>query len=278
MTSKKFQSFRLFTIWRSSLYLLLVKNLNRLLANSRFYILAVSVLLSIFSAAYLRGYFPSDRLYYIRLEQIYGFISIGFLYFAVILTPLSKLLGKRAWLQRVLFARRAFGVSAAYFAALHVYLVMAEQIGGLSGLSLLPTRFKVSFALGTLALIILLLMAATSFDKAIKTMTFKNWKRLHRFVYLAGVIIIIHVWLIGTHAEKPGIQIFSYCALALLFGLESKRIGNGLSKRFKLGRVKNNLAFFVIFLAMAGTLLLLPIVTKNYHSEHHDDPAGMGTH
>ncbi len=251
---------------------------STLLANSRFYILAGSLLLSIFLASYLRLHIPDDRLYYIRLEQIFGFISVVFLYIAVVLTPASKLIGKKPWLQQVLFARRAVGVSAAYFAALHVYLVMVEQIGGFSGLSLLPTRFKVSFALGTLALIILLLMAATSFDKVITFMTFQRWKQLHRLVYLAGLVIIVHVWLIGTHAEKPSVRIAGFATLGLLFALETKRIANNLTKRYKLARVEGNLLFVVLLVVMAGALLALPVLTKNYHSEHHDTGTSMEAH
>ncbi len=247
-----------------------MKKTSQLLTNSRFYILAASLLLSILIAALLRAAIPSDELYYIRVEQVFGFVSIIFLYIAVILTPLSKLLGKKPVLQKILFARRAFGVSAAYFAMLHVYIVMAEQIGGLSGLSLLPSRFVVSFILGVLALIILFAMAATSFDKVIDLMSFKRWKQLHQFVYLAGVLIIIHVWMIGTHAETPNIKAIGILALALLFGLEAKRIATTLSARFKLSQFRHNLLFYLIFALLTGSLLLLPVISRNYHSEHHD--------
>ncbi len=247
-----------------------MKKMSQLLANSRFYILATSLLLSILIAALLRAAIPGDELYYIRVEQVFGFVSVIFLYVAVILTPLSKLLGKKPVLQKILFARRAFGVSAAYFAILHVYIVMAEQIGGLSGLGLLPSRFVVSFILGFIALVILFLMASTSFDKAIELMTFKRWKQLHRFVYLAGVLVIIHIWMIGTHAETPNIKAISILALALLFGLEAKRIANTLSARFKLSQFRRNLLFYLTFVLLTGSLMLLPVISRNYHSEHHD--------
>ncbi len=218
-------------------------------------------------------------MYYIRTEQIFGLISVVFLYMAVILTPISKLIGKKLWLQKLLFARRGFGVSAAYFAILHVYLVMTEQIGGFSGLTLLPMRFKVSFILGTLALVILFLMAATSFDKAIKVMTFPRWKMLHRFVYPAGLLIIVHIWLIGTHAEKSVVRIAGFVALGILFALEAMRISNIIAIRYKMDRARNVLVFVMLFVLMTGALFLLPVLTKNYHSEHHDDnSAGMSSH
>lgn len=258
-----------------------VKIVNKLLANSRFYILTSSLLLSIFTAAYLRNQIVSDQLYYIRLEQIFGFISLSFLYVAVLMTPLGKLVGKKPWMQRLLFARRGIGVSAAYFAILHVYFSLAKQVGGFSGLGLLPARFQVSFILGTIALVILFLMAATSMDKVIEIMTFRRWKRLHRFVYLAGVVVIIHVWLIGTHMENNTIKIVSSLLLGILFGLESRRVANSLAARFKFSAAKKNSLFAVLFVVLTASLFLLPLLTKNYHSQHQDhssfvETAGLG--
>jgi sulfoxide reductase heme-binding subunit YedZ len=46
-------------------------------------------------------------------------------------------------------------------------------------------------ALGVVALIILAAMAATSTRWAMKRMG-KNWKRLHRMVYAAGIIGLVH--------------------------------------------------------------------------------------
>jgi sulfoxide reductase heme-binding subunit YedZ len=243
--------------------------LSKLLLNTRFYILVTSLLLSIFVAAFARYQIPSDQLYYIRSEQIFGLVSILLLYIAVIITPASKLVGKKPWMDKLLFARRAIGVSSAYFAILHVYLVLTQQTGGLSGLKLLPVRFQLAFLLGTIALIILFLMAITSFDKAMDFMTFKRWKRLHRFVYIAGVVLIVHVWLIGTHIEQNTIKVIAFLLLALLFGLEARRIASKLAVTRTWKSRKKNIVFVVLFVAMIIAILLLPKLTKNYHSQHH---------
>jgi sulfoxide reductase heme-binding subunit YedZ len=48
---------------------------------------------------------------------------------------------------------------------------------------------------------LLLPLAATSFNWAIRKMGGKNWKRLHKLVYLAAVAGIIHYW----WQVKPGV-------------------------------------------------------------------------
>lgn len=196
----------------------------------RFYILCVAVLVSIAVASLLRLTIPEDRLFGIRTQQTFGLLAVILVYVAVLLTPLSKLIDRRkAWLGRLLFSRRAIGVSAAYFALLHTLIVLFGQLGGLTGLALLPNSFQFAVWLGVAALAILLLMAATSFDKAIEKMTFRRWKWLHRFVYLAGVLIIVHVLLIGSHADEAWIVGASFAAIALLLVLEGLRVSKTIA-------------------------------------------------
>jgi methionine sulfoxide reductase heme-binding subunit len=234
--------------------------------NSRFYILASTLLVSIMVACFLRLQIPSDQLYLIRLQQVYGLLAVLLLYCAIILTPLQKLLPKAPFMPQVLFARRAIGVSAAYFSLLHTVIAVFDQVGGLGNLSLLPERFKWAFVLGALALLILLLMAGTSFDRVIDKMTFPRWKKLHRFVYLAGILIIIHIWLIGTHSDSTTVRLFSAIALALLFALESVRI----VQKTKLTRSQKTVTGLALFTLLTGSLFLLPALGGNYHSDHHE--------
>jgi sulfoxide reductase heme-binding subunit YedZ len=236
--------------------------------NSRFYILVSSVLLSVAVVCGARLTIPSDQLFLIRSQQIYGLIAVILLYLATILTPLSKLWHDKKIMPLLLFSRRAIGVSAAYFAILHTIIVLVYQADGWSGLSLLPTRFKVAFILGGGALLILTLMALTSFDKAIAWMTFPRWKKLHRFVYPAGVLVIVHVWLIGTHAAYFGVRVAGLVPLALLFGLESVRIARTYAAQYKLDADARLAIGVLAFGLMLGSLALLPLLTPNYHSQH----------
>lgn len=251
-----------------------IKNLPN---NSRFYILVLSVLLSLFTLSLLRGRIPGDQLFYIRLEQVYGFIAVAFLYVALVISPLQKIIGTPGWMKNVLFARRAIGVSAAYFALLHAAVALWGQIGGLEGLTLLPERFTWALAFGFAALVVLLLMAATSFDKAVKFMTYRKWKWLHRFVYAGGILIILHVWMIGTHAAYFWVQMAAFIPISIFFGLEAWRITATLAKRFPELQSKDYFLTLALclWLVWSTALFVLPSIVKNYHSEHH---AGNGAH
>lgn len=250
-------------------------NLHR---NSRFYILTGSILVSFALAAWLRMTIQSDRLYYIRAEQIFGFLSLLLWYFALIVTPLQKVFGKKPWIDLLQFSRRGFGVSAAYFAVLHIGISIWGQLGGIGQLVLLPDRFKVSFLLGAIAAAVLLIMAATSFDKVIKFLTMPRWKQIHRLGYTAGILALVHVWMVGTHVGRLNVSIVAFCLLAILFGLESYRISLAAASKWRLPR-KNQIAVFLIcWYFLSYSLALVPQILPNYHGERHSSEDNGGQH
>jgi len=240
-----------------------------LLHNSRFYVLAGAILLSLALAALLRLLIVSDQLYIIRLEQLYGGIALVYWYVALVLSPLSTAIGKSR-LRHLLFARRGIGVSAAYFALLHGAVALFGQLGGIEGLSLLPSRFMIALYLGLFALIVLCIMAATSFDSVVKRMTYPKWKLLHRLVYLAGIAIIIHIWLIGTHAVYGWIQLISLVLLSGLFALEGWRIAAALTKRFPSLNQRDikTVISITIWLVLTVLVAALPGMFTSYHGSH----------
>lgn len=195
-----------------------------LLHNLRFYVLFVTVLLSIFGACLLRLIINSDQAYIVAVGQFFGLAAVVYWYAVLLLSPLSKLIGKRGWLSQLLFARRALGVSVAYFALGHALLAIWGQLGGLSQLGLLPSIFQAALWFGVIALVVLLVMAATSFDAVIRWMSFPRWKWLQRFGYGAGVLVIAHIWLIGVHTAVPAVSFGAGSALLILLGLEVMRI------------------------------------------------------
>ena len=67
---------------------------------------------------------------------------------------------------------------------------------------------------GVLALAILLLLAITSTRKMMKRLG-KRWKPLHRFVYLAAVAILAHLWW-QVKSDTSLALIFSILMIALL--------------------------------------------------------------
>lgn len=239
-----------------------------LLHNSRFYILAFAGLLSVAVFAWLRLSLDDDQLLHIRAQQIYGFICIVLWYLALIISPVTYIIGKQR-LKQLIFSRRAIGVAAFYFAFLHTAIALFGQLGGPGQLQYLPDLFKLSLAGGAVGLLILAIMAATSFDRVIKFMTFRKWKWLHRLVYVAGILVIIHVWTIGTHVAYGGVQLVGFIALALLSGLEILRAMRLLNRKIlHLRRAEIGVFALCAWAVSLISIAALPALIENYHSRH----------
>ncbi len=146
----------------------------------------------------------SGNVTYIRLQEAYAWISFGMLILALLIGPVCKLVAQLPGKALLFDARRLIGVGAAWFASLHVVVAYGAQFDFANPLSLpglLPSNFKTAFLLGISALIILLAMALTSYDKAFHSMG-KWWFRLHRLVYAAALLVLLHAFMIGVHATS----------------------------------------------------------------------------
>lgn len=245
----------------------------RLINNSRFYILVTAVALSLVLTGWVRLTVSGDELYVIRLQQWFGLCCLLFLYSVLLITPLGYVL-KAEWLKLLKFSRRGLGVAAAYFAALHAGVSLAGQLGGFEQLRYLPPVFIWSLLAGTGAVLVLLVMAAASFDAVIRAMTFPRWKWLQRGVYVAGVLIIVHVWSIGTHLAYGWVQWLAFAALTVLFGLECYR-ATVLFTRTRpafAGREYFTTIFLSSWALLIVLLLSVPLLVQNYHSAHETAP------
>lgn len=206
---------------------------QRLLSNSRFWILAVAVTLSVNIAGFVQLEIPAGSLQDIRLEQAYGFIGLLLLYLAILASPLTKVFPHIPGRDAYLHARRAIGVSAFYYACLHGYITFFGQLDGFGGIKYLNHTYTVSILAGAFTLVILLVMAATSFDWVVDHMGYKHWKLLHRLVYLASIAILAHIVLIGPHYDNglSFLSVLTYLAVAFLVSLEILRIRTNTLKR-----------------------------------------------
>lgn len=244
------------------------KGTYNLLDNSRFFILAFSFLLSVAVFAWLRLSIESDQLLSIRTQQAYGLISLIFWYAAMIISPLGYAIGKHR-MKHVEFSRRAIGVSAFYFAFLHAATALFGQLGGFQQIQHLPDLFKWSLFGGAIALLVLAIMAVTSFDRVIKFMTFRKWKWLHRLVYTAGILVILHIWMIGTHLAYGWAQVGGFIALALLSGLEVFRVVHlANQKHLRLRRAEAAMMAVASWAILLTLILMVPFFIQNYHSRH----------
>jgi len=93
-------------------------------------------------------------------------------------------------LRQALRVRRALGLLSFFYASLHLLAFIGLDYS--FDLTLLRDAFiEQRNLIGLGAFAILLAMAVTSFRWWMKRMG-KNWKRLHRLVYLGAVLVIIH--------------------------------------------------------------------------------------
>jgi sulfoxide reductase heme-binding subunit YedZ len=89
------------------------------------------------------------------------------------------------------FLRKTFGLYAFYYAVIHVILFAVVDNGLNFHLLSNAITTKPFIIIGSIVFLILLAMAVTS-NKPAKARLGKNWKRLHRLVYIAAPLAGIH--------------------------------------------------------------------------------------
>jgi sulfoxide reductase heme-binding subunit YedZ len=87
--------------------------------------------------------------------------------------------------------RKRLGLYAFFYTCVHLYIFFVLDYGLDWNQLVQLIMQKLYLILGLIAFIILLAMAITSFQWW-KVKLAKNWKRLHRLVYLAAILIILH--------------------------------------------------------------------------------------
>jgi methionine sulfoxide reductase heme-binding subunit len=121
------------------------------------------------------------------VEQRLGLAAANMLVLALAVTPIVTVTGWRSLSKY----RRALGLYAFFYFALH-FLTFAVVDYGLDWREiLLLTTEKPFIIVGLLAGLILLALAITSFPYWMKRLG-RNWKLLHKTVYLASILVILH--------------------------------------------------------------------------------------
>lgn len=121
------------------------------------------------------------------IEQYLGRAAINMLVLSLAVTPVVTLTGWRKLAKH----SRALGLYTFFYFSLH-FLTFAVLDYGLNWREIFSLMIEKPFIiLGTTAGLILLAMAATSFKYWMKRLG-KNWKKLHRLVYLVGALAVLH--------------------------------------------------------------------------------------
>lgn len=139
-------------------------------------------------------------------------------------TPLRQLTGWHA-LARM---RRMLGLFTFFYGCLH-FLSFAWLDMGLDLARILADIGKRPFILvGSSALLLMLPLAATSFNAAIRWLGGENWRALHRLVYGVAILALLHFfWMRAGKNDFAEVGVYT-AVVALLLGW---RIWHTLRKR-----------------------------------------------
>ena len=140
--------------------------------------------------------------------------------------------GLKAWTWP-LRVRRTFGLLAFFTATLHFLLYLGPD-QGFELLQVLSDIIKRPFiAVGFLALVLLVPLAWTSSKQAVQRLGFPAWQRLHRLVYVIGLLAALHFYL---RVKADHTQPLIYAAV-IAFGFAIRLVAWRSKSRAKRARL-----------------------------------------
>jgi len=153
--------------------------------------------LAILASDYVQGRLTVNPIQAVTLRT--GKFALILLVLSLACTPINTVFGFKPALK----VRRALGLYAFLYAALHFLIFVGLDYG--FDLALLKEAiFEKRYALvGFAAGLILLSLAITSTKGWMKRLG-QQWRKLHQWVYLAGLLVIVHyVWLVKADKREP---------------------------------------------------------------------------
>jgi sulfoxide reductase heme-binding subunit YedZ len=153
-----------------------------------------------------------------------GYTTLLLLIISLAITPVRRLIPELTWLVKF---RRLLGLFAFFYATLHLATYIALYAGfdiNTMATDIAKRRF---ITVGVAAWLLLLPLAATSTNWAIRKLGGKRWNRLHKLVYVAAVCGVIHYW----WQVKPGVLAPLNLTLILAVLLLSRPVLSWMQRR-----------------------------------------------
>lgn len=124
--------------------------------------------------------------------------TLRFLLLTLAITPFRQIF-RVAEIARL---RRMIGLFAFFYASIH-FLSWMAFILGFRWLAIAEELVERPYiTVGFLAYVILFLLGVTSTNSMVRRLG-KNWKRLHKFVYAASILAIVHLlWILRTDVTE----------------------------------------------------------------------------
>lgn len=135
-----------------------------------------------------------------EIENELGLTALIFILAATACTPARKLF-EVTWPARV---RRELGLFAFFYASLHLLTYALADLGLDWGAILADIVKRPFITVGFLAFVLITPLALTSTNWSVRKLGFKRWQSLHRLVYVAGVLAVIHfIWRVKIDVTQP---------------------------------------------------------------------------
>lgn len=131
------------------------------------------------------------------------------------ITPMRHLTG---WAGLLRF-RRMLGVFTFFYGLVHLASYAWLDMGLVLSDILHDIGKRPFILVGTTALLLMLPLALTSFNRAIRALGAARWQRLHRLVYVVAVLALLHFWWMRAAKQnfaEPSVYI---AIIAVLFGV-----------------------------------------------------------
>jgi len=145
-----------------------------------------------------------------NIELTTGYNTLLLLILSLAISPVRKLMPRLTWLIKF---RRLLGLFAFFYGTLHMLTYVALYANFDVRAMLADIQKRRFITMGVTAWLLLVPLAATSTNWAIRKLGGKQWNRLHSLVYVAAVCGIVHYW----WQVKPGV--LSPLNLTLVLGV-----------------------------------------------------------
>ena len=157
-------------------------------------------------------------------NRFLGATSLRILLLSLAITPLRQIL-RMPWLTKL---RRMVGLFAFFYISLHLLSYFGMDLLFSISALLKDITKRTYITLGMLGFVLLIPLALTSTNAAIRKLGPKRWAALHKLVYLSAVLGVLHYFFMAK-GNQPG----PWLHLGVLLVLLGWRIYFSAKRRFK---------------------------------------------
>jgi sulfoxide reductase heme-binding subunit YedZ len=136
-----------------------------------------------------------------EIEHRLGLWALRFLMMTLAITPLRQITHQSVLVR----FRRMLGLYAFFYATLHFTAYLVLDLRGYWAQIFEEIAKRPYITVGFTAWLLLVPLAITSTQAAIRRLG-RNWARLHRLVYVIGVLAVLHFWwLVKSDVREPAL-------------------------------------------------------------------------